>query len=149
MSHFDENHKSQNPNSKQISNFNYSISKTCFEFRSLEFIWKLGFGNWKFSPDRLLAVIVFSVSFTIYLITLAPTIYIEDAAEFAAAVPTLGITHPSGFPLYMLLGKLFTILVPFGNMAFRVNLFSAATTSFALAVFYYVLRSLLTIGGAA
>src|SRR3989304_9859212 len=99
--------------------------------------------------DRLLAVVIFCASFTVYLLTLAPTIYIEDAAEFAAAVPTLGITHPSGFPLYMLLGKLFTILVPFGNMAFRVNLFSAATTSFALAVFYYALRSLLTIGGAA
>src|SRR3989338_5972080 len=95
--------------------------------------------------DRLLAVIVFCVSFTVYLLTLAPTIYIEDAAEFAAAVPTLGITHPSGFPLYMLLGKLFTILVPIGEMAWRVNLFSAITTSFALAVFYYALRSLLTI----
>ena len=95
--------------------------------------------------DRLLAVVIFCASFTVYLLTLAPTIYIEDAAEFAAAVPTLGITHPSGFPLYMLLGKLFTILVPFGNMAFRVNLFSAATTSFALVVFYYALRSLLTI----
>jgi len=95
--------------------------------------------------DRLFAVIVFCASFTVYLLTLAPTIYIEDAAEFAAAVPTLGITHPSGFPLYMLLGKLFTILVPFGDMAFRVNLFSAVTTSFALAVFYYALRSLLTI----
>ncbi|HLD61758.1 MAG TPA: DUF2723 domain-containing protein [Patescibacteria group bacterium] len=145
MSHFDENHKSQNPNFKQISNFNYSISKTCFEFRSLEFIWKLGFGNWKFSSDRLLAIVVFFTSFTVYLLTLAPTIYIEDAAEFAAAVPTLGITHPSGFPLYMLLGKLFTILVPIGEMAWRVNLFSAITTSFALAVFYYALRSLLTI----
>src|SRR3989338_10758977 len=81
--------------------------------------------------DKLLAVIVFCVSFTVYLMTLAPTIYIEDAAEFSAAVPILGVTHPSGFPLYMLLGKLFTILVPFGDMAFRVNLFSAVTTSFA------------------
>src|SRR3990170_8175253 len=99
--------------------------------------------------DRLLGVVVFCVSFTVYLLTLAPTIYIEDAAEFAAAVPTLGITHPSGFPLYMLLGKLFTILVPIGEMAFRVNLFSAATVSLALVVFYYVLRSLLTVGGAA
>ena len=95
--------------------------------------------------DRLLAVIVFCVSFTVYLLTLAPTIYIEDAAEFAAAVPTLGITHPSGFPLYMLLGKLFTILVPVGEMAFRVNLFSAATVSLALVVFYYVLKSMFTI----
>ena len=95
--------------------------------------------------DRLLAVIVFCVSFTVYLLTLAPTIYIEDAAEFSAAVPTLGIAHPSGFPLYMLLGKLFTLLVPIGNMAFRVNLFSAVTTSFALVVFYYTLKILITL----
>lgn len=93
--------------------------------------------------DRLLAVIAFCVSFTVYLLTLAPTIYIEDAAEFVAAVSTLGIAHPSGFPLYMLLGKLFTLLIPFGNMAFRVNLFSAVTTSFALVVFYYAVKSLI------
>lgn len=94
--------------------------------------------------DRLLAVIVFLVSFTAYLLTLAPTIYIEDAAEFSASVPTLGIAHPSGFPLYMLLGKLFTLLVPIGEMAFRVNLFSAVTTSFALVVFYYAVKILIT-----
>src|SRR3990167_4625661 len=92
--------------------------------------------------DRLLAVFVFFTSLTAYLTTLAPTIYIEDAAEFATAVPTLGIAHPSGFPMYMILGKLFTMLAPFGEMAFRVNLFSAFATSIMLVVFFFVLRRL-------
>src|SRR3989344_1989381 len=92
--------------------------------------------------DRLLAVFVFFTSLTAYLTTLAPTIYIEDAAEFATAVPTLGIAHPSGFPMYMILGKLFTMLAPFGEMAFRVNLFSALVTSIMLVIFFFVLRRL-------
>ena len=40
-------------------------------------------------------------------------------------MPTLGIAHPSGYPLYTLLGKLFTLLLPFRDPAGRVNLLSA------------------------
>ncbi len=92
--------------------------------------------------DRLLAVFVFCASFTVYLLTLAPTIYIEDAAEFSTVVPLLGIPHPSGFPLYILAAKLFTFFVPFGDEAFRVNLFSAFATSLAVSFLYATLRIL-------
>ena len=37
----------------------------------------------------------------------------DDSLEFQVVLPTLGIAHPSGYPLYTLLGKLFTLLLPF------------------------------------
>ncbi len=54
------------------------------------------------------------------------TIYVGDSGELVAAVHILGIPHPSGYPLYVLLGKLWTLLVPIGSIAFRMSLFSAA-----------------------
>ncbi|OGY49970.1 MAG: hypothetical protein A3J59_00940 [Candidatus Buchananbacteria bacterium RIFCSPHIGHO2_02_FULL_56_16] len=77
------------------------------------------------SRDFLLASLVFTVTMSVYLFTLAPTVTIEDSGEFITAVYVLGIPHPPGFPLYILLGKLFTIVVPIGTVAWRVNLLSA------------------------
>jgi Protein O-mannosyl-transferase TMEM260-like len=61
-----------------------------------------------------------------------------DSGEFISAASCLGITHPSGYPLYTLLTHLATY-IPIGSIAFRVNLFSAlcwilACTGFALLV---------------
>ena len=60
----------------------------------------------------------------VYLLTLAPGVYGYDSAELATGAYTLGIVHPTGYPLYLLLGKLFTLL-PVGSIAYRVNLMSA------------------------
>ena len=68
----------------------------------------------------------------IYVITLAPTVSGEDSGELITAAYTLGVAHPPGYPLWCLLGKLFT-LVPIGTVAARVNFMSAFFA--ALAVF--------------
>jgi hypothetical protein len=49
----------------------------------------------------------------------------------ATAVFTLGIPHPPGYPTYVLLGKLFT-LIPVGTIAYRMNLFSAVSAATAV-----------------
>jgi hypothetical protein len=64
-------------------------------------------------------------AFVLYLRTLAPTVTPEDSGELIAAAYTLGIAHPPGYPLWCLLGKLFTF-IPLGTIAWRVNLLSAA-----------------------
>lgn len=71
------------------------------------------------------------LSFAVYLRTMCRTIYVGDSGELAAAVHVMGIPHPPGYPLYVLLGKLFSVLVPVGKPAFRLNLFSAFCTSIA------------------
>ncbi len=57
-------------------------------------------------------------------------------------VPTMGVAHPPGYPLYILLGKLFTVLVPIGDMAWRVNLFSAVTSTLTLLVTYWAIQAI-------
>src|SRR4029453_14995991 len=51
--------------------------------------------------------------------------YVGDSGELAAAVHVVGIPHPPGYPLYVLLGKLFSVLAPVGKPAVRLNVFSA------------------------
>lgn len=64
------------------------------------------------------------VSLAVYLMTLAPGVYAYDSAELATGAYTLGIVHPTGYPTYLLLGRLFSFL-PIGSIAYRLNLLSA------------------------
>lgn len=63
--------------------------------------------------------------FVVYAIGACRTIYVGDSGELVTAAAILGIPHPSGYPLYVLLGKLWTLVVPVGSIAFRMSLFSA------------------------
>ena len=79
-----------------------------------------------FGPrNKIVAGLVFFVTTIIYLSTLAPTVAFWDCGEFITTAYTLGIPHPPGAPFYTLLGRIFSML-PFGEIAFRVNLLSAA-----------------------
>ncbi|GEM_PF-395803 len=75
------------------------------------------------------------IAFTVYLFTLAPTITWQhggaDSGELAAAVATLGIPHPPGYPTYVLLGYLWTALPLGGDLAYRLNLLSAVGAAIA------------------
>ncbi len=62
--------------------------------------------------------------FSIYLSTIPPTITLEDSGELISTAFTGGIAHPSGYPLWTMIGNFFT-LFPFGSVAFRVNLSSS------------------------
>ena len=51
----------------------------------------------------------------------------SDGGELITAVNYLGVPHPPGYPIYMLLLKIFTSIVPFGSLALKSNLFSVLT----------------------
>jgi len=68
---------------------------------------------------------VFLVLLTIYLRTLLRTMVDQDSGELVAAAHTLGIAHPTGYPLWLLLGRAFDCLPVGGTSAFRVGLASA------------------------
>ncbi|MCB0189161.1 MAG: DUF2723 domain-containing protein, partial [Caldilineaceae bacterium] len=66
--------------------------------------------------------------FLLYALTAAPSIVelYDDTLEFQLVGPTWGIAHPTGYPLYTLLGAIWSrVLFPIGNWAWRMNLFSA------------------------
>src|SRR5262249_55620754 len=81
------------------------------------------------------AVLVFAISLTVYCTTLAPTVVFVDSGELIVAARSLGVAHPPGFPLYVLLAHLATRL-PFGSVAARVNFASALFAAFAIAALF-------------
>ena len=70
------------------------------------------------------AAITFLFAFIGYLLTMAPTVTFWDAGELIAATKILGIPHPPGTPLYVLLGRLFAMLPIAGDIAVRINILS-------------------------
>ncbi|MCH7600428.1 MAG: DUF2723 domain-containing protein [Myxococcales bacterium] len=85
--------------------------------------------------EVLLCGAVFATSLCVYLLTLAPTVALGDSPELAVAAHRLGIAHPTGYPLYTLLGHLWLNLLPVGDVAWRMNLFSALAGAAGMAVF--------------
>lgn len=81
------------------------------------------------------ACLVAGIALATYVRTLAPTVMWYDMGEFATGAYVLGIAHNSGYPLMMLLGKLFTFL-PFGDIAYRVNMLSAVSASATVGLMY-------------
>ncbi|MEM9664575.1 MAG: DUF2723 domain-containing protein [Bacteroidota bacterium] len=84
--------------------------------------------TWK-QTERLVAAAVFVYAFVLYLLTMAPTASFWDAGEFIASVYGLEVMHPPGAPLYMLVGRLFTMFVPPEHVAVAVNLISVLASA--------------------
>ncbi|MBF0315022.1 MAG: DUF2723 domain-containing protein [Oligoflexia bacterium] len=81
------------------------------------------------------ALIAFALVFIYYLSAIAPSVTFEDSGEFIAAMDSLGVAHPPGYPLLVLLGKLFITIIPFGTIAFRANLVSAFCSAISIGIF--------------
>lgn len=77
----------------------------------------------------------------VYAASAPGTVLMEDDGSFILSSYTLGIEHPPGYPLYILLGKLFTYL-PFGSVAYRVHLASALFGALACVLLWMCARLL-------
>ncbi len=92
--------------------------------------------------DRYLGLLVFATVLAVYLKTAAPTVSFGDSGELITATATLGVPHPTGFPLYLISAKLFTLVFPFGDLAFKVNVFSAIFGALTATAVYFLVRAL-------
>jgi len=88
-------------------------------------------------PPYLWAVATFAVVLVIYLITLSPTTAFWDTSEYIAAAKVLGIPHPPGNPLFVIMAHTLGLLPLAASYAERINLF-AATTSAGAAGFWFL-----------
>jgi len=88
------------------------------------------------------AFLVFALPLLIYILTLSPTVSFIDSGELAVVCYTLGISHPTGYPLYTLLGKIFTLL-PLGTIIQRLNFLSALSAAAAILFLFLSLRNFL------
>ncbi|MEO6456794.1 MAG: DUF2723 domain-containing protein [Chloroflexia bacterium] len=89
------------------------------------------------ATHMLVGAVVALAAFGLYVLTLAPSVMPGDYAEFQLCAAVLGVPHPTGYPLYVLLGKLFTLL-PFGDVAYRVNFSSAAYMAGTVWLLYFI-----------
>lgn len=93
--------------------------------------------NW----DALALLVLFFSSFALYARTAAPGVLDGDFGEFQTNIFKLGVSH-TGYPLYFLLGKLWTLLVPAGSIAYRANVFSGLWGALTLVLIYAFMRTL-------
>jgi hypothetical protein len=79
----------------------------------------------------------------VYIITSAPSVVQIDSGELAAVQATLGIAHPTGYPLFTVIGYMFSLIpLPFSKI-FQLNLLSAICCSAGIAIFVYTVNLVL------
>ncbi len=88
--------------------------------------------------NRMTAGIVFFISFIQFILTVQPSVSFWDTGEFIAAGYSLQVPHPPGAPLFLLIGRIFSML-PLGlNTALQVNLISVISSALSVLLLYLV-----------
>ncbi|OYV88299.1 MAG: hypothetical protein B7Z63_00795 [Ignavibacteriae bacterium 37-53-5] len=88
--------------------------------------------------DLIISSIITAFAFLIYISTMSRSIQYIDGGELTTDLWTLGIPHPTGYPLFSMLGYLFVHIPTLPEIAMRANLFAALCTSVAAGIFYLV-----------
>ncbi len=124
------------------------IRDSRFEIRSFVRNRILNF-EFRILNSWLIPLALAMVTFLLYARTLAPDVVDADGGEFQFAAWNFGFVHPTGYPLFLILGGLFQHFVPIGNPAYRLNLFTALTAAGAVAALYFATNELTRHRGAA
>ena len=91
----------------------------------------------KRQPSILIGLGLFTLIFVVYLIFLCPSIHPRDNPDILTGAITLGIPHSPGYPLFTILGYLFS-KIPLGTLPWRVNLMSALFSALSIMVLYFL-----------
>jgi tetratricopeptide (TPR) repeat protein len=93
----------------------------------------------------LMFILVFLVVLGVYLYSVAPTASFWDCAELIAVSYIAGVPHPPGTPLFVMLGRIFTMLPIGSEIAFRVNLIPVLFGAFSCGLLYLIIVKILSI----
>jgi tetratricopeptide (TPR) repeat protein len=89
--------------------------------------------------NRYFASFVFVFSLVIYYLTMAPTVSFWDCGEFIACSYRMAVPHPPGAPLYLLVGRIFSLIPIFTDIAKRMNLISVISSAFTILFLYQII----------
>ena len=92
----------------------------------------------KNSTENSLALVLFFLTFIVYFNTMAPTVSFWDTGEFIATSHILGIPHPPGSPLFLLIGKFFSLIPISSDIAFRVNILSPIFSALTISLLFLI-----------
>ena len=87
--------------------------------------------------------IIFLIAFIIYYITVAPTTSFWDCGEFIACSYTLSVMHPPGAPLYLIIGRVFSMIPFVHDIGLRVNMISVLVSSATVLFTFLVIMQLI------
>jgi len=94
--------------------------------------------------NSILGWVTFVVALVTYTLTLEPTVSFWDCGEFISASYKLQICHPPGAPLFLIFGRLFSLMAgsDLSKVAFWVNMVSAVTSALAVMFFFWTITHL-------
>jgi hypothetical protein len=96
-----------------------------------------------YRPSYLAATIASLVVFVLYLLTLAPSTAMWDTSEYITAAYTLGLPHPPGNPLFVLIGRVFAILPIAPTVAQRINVLAAVCSAVSAGMWFLITERVL------
>lgn len=91
--------------------------------------------------NNALGWFAFLVALVVYTLTLEPTASFWDCGEFLSAADKLQVVHPPGAPMFLLMGKVFTLLAlgDQSQVAFWMNMMSATTSAFTILFLFWTI----------
>lgn len=94
--------------------------------------------DWKKS-NKIVALIILIFTTIVYTLTVAPTVSFWDCGEFIATSYRMSVPHPPGAPLFLLVGRIFS-LIPFADdVALRTNMISVFSSSITIMLLYLII----------
>ncbi|HWP82262.1 MAG TPA: DUF2723 domain-containing protein [Bacteroidota bacterium] len=88
--------------------------------------------------NRIIGISLFVISLVTYVATLPPTVVFWDVGEFIAAAYLLQVPHPPGAPLFLLIGRIFTMIPFASDIAVRAHFISALSSALTIMFLYLV-----------
>jgi len=93
--------------------------------------------------NRIFALLVFLISAITYLSTIAPTTSFWDCGEFITCSYILGVPHPPGAPLFILVGRIFSMIPFVQDIGMRVNVISSLASALTIMFAYLIIVRLI------
>lgn len=93
--------------------------------------------------NKIIGTFVFLVALVLFLITVSPTVSFWDCGEFIATSFTMGVPHPPGSPIFLVLGRIFTTNPFIEDIGLRMNLMSVLASAFTILLLYLTIVRLI------